>query len=122
MGKVGDSVSVNNKTSAATEVKTTAPKAEVKSQTTLSPLNDSNSGASSKLGDVTTSGNSIKDKLQSFDGTKPKPAGFSKEAAVTKTGGQVIIDAGAGDDQIGVSQDKKTGDITVTVNGEAQTF
>ena len=120
MGKVGDSVSVN-KTNAATEVKTTAPKAEVKN-TTTAPLNDSNSGANSKLSDVRTSSNSIKDRLQSFDGTKPAPAGFSTEATVTKTGGQVIIDSGAGDDQIGVSQDQKTGNNTVTVNGEAQTF
>ncbi len=122
MGKVGDSVSVNNTNRAETKVND-APKTEVKNQTTTAPLkDDSNIGATSKLGELNNFGNKIKDKLNGFFGDTPPASNFSKEATVTKTGGEVIIDSGAGDDQIGVSQDPKTGDITVTVNGERQTF
>src|SRR6185369_5725630 len=119
MGKIGDSTSVQNSNPVNNETKaaaSTTPKTEAKTSTV--PLDDSTSGATSKLGAVNTSGATMKDKLQSFDGTTPAaPEVFSKEATVTKTGGQVIIDAGKGDDQIGVSQDAK-GNITVKVNGE----
>ncbi|QUV84705.1 hypothetical protein [Chloracidobacterium aggregatum] len=49
-------------------------------------------------------------------------SGFSREATVTRVNGQVVIDTGAGDDQIRVTQDARTGDVTVSVNGESRTF
>ncbi|MGQ9897833.1 MAG: M91 family zinc metallopeptidase [Acidobacteriota bacterium] len=47
---------------------------------------------------------------------------FSREATVTRVNGQVIIDTGDGNDQIRVTQDARTGDVTVSVNGESRTF
>ena len=44
------------------------------------------------------------------------------EASVSRDGDRVIIDAGGGDDQIGVTQDATNGSVTVTVNGERHTF
>lgn len=78
-----------------------------------------NAGATSKLGELFNKAAQFKqgilNKLQAA-------MDFSKEATVTKTGDKVTIDAGAGDDKIKVSQDAKSGDITVDVNGKTQTF
>ena len=57
MGKIGDSTSVQNSNPVNNETnatRSTTQKAEVKTQ--VAPLNDANSGATSKLGDVNTSG------------------------------------------------------------------
>ncbi len=119
MTKISDSTSVRNDNRINNDKIKTPEKVEVKPR---SISGDQDNGANGKLGDLKNFGDSMKSKLLNFAGVKPAPAGFSTEATVTKTGGKVIVDAGAGDDQIGVRQDAKTGDVTVTVNGEAQTF
>lgn len=118
MTKISDSTSVRNDNRINNDIKT-PEKVEIKPQTVL---NEQNNEAAGKFGDLKNFGDNIKNKLLNSVGIKTAPAGFSTEATVTKTGGKVIIDAGAGDDQIGVRQDAKTGDVTVTVNGEAQVF
>lgn len=44
------------------------------------------------------------------------------EATVTNTADGIVVDAGDGDDEINVTQDKTTNDVTVEVNGEQHTF
>lgn len=97
----------------AKSVPTTAPASAIPKEAQV--------GSSSTLLASNAAVKNIRANLQSFDGTTA-PSVFSSEATVTRTGGQVIIDSGAGDDQIGVMQDSTTGDITVNVNGESQTF
>ncbi|WP_456412667.1 M91 family zinc metallopeptidase [Thiolapillus sp.] len=48
--------------------------------------------------------------------------GLGKEATVTRRGTEVVIDTGAGNDRIRISQDAKTGGLAVTVNGEEAVF
>lgn len=96
----------------------------IKTETqSLSPQNKK-AGTMSKIGELGTSGESIKNKLNNFDAKTAAavPPDLSTEASVTKTGGKVIIDAGAGDDQISVTQNLKTGEVTVNVNGAEQVF
>jgi len=122
MGKVGDAVSTNNNIQQVNNNVQTTEKTgntEVKTSTTI-PVENTN--GAEKVNDLKTFGIRIKDKITGlFGGETPPTEVFNKEATVTRTGGQVIIDAGKGDDQIGVSQDAK-GNVTVTVNGESQTF
>lgn len=79
----------------------------------------SDAGKSSKLGELRNQANQLK-----FNAVKSAPPkDLSKEATVTKRAdGYTVIDAGAGNDKIGVEQNKKTGEITVKVNGASQTF
>lgn len=44
------------------------------------------------------------------------------EATITRTADRIIIDAGAGNDQINVTRDAASGGVTVNINGEAHTF
>ena len=118
MGKIGDSTSVQ-KTNQVNNNPTTTTNNKPEIKNAVQPLANTNDGSTSKLGDSNTKGVLTKDKLQRFD-EKPTEV-FSKEATVTRSGDQVIIDAGDGDDQIGVSRDAR-GNVTVTVNGESQTF
>jgi len=48
--------------------------------------------------------------------------GLGKEATITRKGTEVVIDAGAGNDRIHVSQDAKTGGLAISVNGEDAVF
>lgn len=45
-------------------------------------------------------------------------SGFGAEATVTKTEDKVTIETTKKDDKIGITQDAKTGDMTVEVNGK----
>jgi len=121
MSKVGDAVSANNNVRQVSDEQT-AVKNEALRVKTATTVPVENTNGAEKLSDLKTFGSRIKDKITDLFGGKNPAQVFSKEATVTRTGGQVIIDAGAGDDQIGVSQDAKTGNITVSVNGESQTF
>ncbi|QUV80792.1 calcium-binding protein [Chloracidobacterium sp. D] len=83
-----------------------------------------------KLNDLQTLGQNLKARLTQAMGrqvtgqpsTAVATSGFSREATVTRVNGQVVIDTGDGDDQIRVTQDARTGDVTVSVNGESRTF
>lgn len=81
-----------------------------------------------RLNDLQTFGQTVKARLTQAANSSPTnstPAqtpGFSREATVTRVNGQVVIDTGDGDDQIQVTQDARTGDVTVSVNGESRTF
>lgn len=122
MAKIGDSTSVQ--TTSRIDGGANSPTKPETPASAVTPTVSNNGGETSKLSDLNTNGVTTKNRLQSFDGTTPAPTpteAFSKEATVTRTGGQVIIDAGAGDDRIGVSRDNK-GNITVNINGETQTF
>jgi Ca2+-binding RTX toxin-like protein len=44
------------------------------------------------------------------------------EATITRTSDRIIINAGAGNDQINVTRDAATGGVTVSINGETHTF
>jgi Ca2+-binding RTX toxin-like protein len=81
-------------------------------------------GKNSKLGELDNKGSQIKQNLLSATKTLPVQTvpTFSKEATVTKSGDKVIIQTNATDDKIGITQDAKTGDVTVQVNGEKQVF
>ncbi len=87
--------------------------------------NQTSAGNATKLGELQNTGTQIKQSLLSktpaLPATPPPPT-FSKEATVTKTGDKVTIQTNSTDDKIGITQDAKTGDITVKVNGEQQTF
>lgn len=82
--------------------------------------------AGSKLGEFGMRESQLKAKFTNEVPTKPvdppKPPDITTQATVTRNGSQVIIDAGDGDDNVGVRQDPKTGDVTVTVNGAERTF
>lgn len=55
--------------------------------------------------------------------TADRPAdALGKEATITRTGNEVVIDAGAGNDRIHISQNATTGEVTVAVNGEKELF
>lgn len=123
MSKIGDSTSVQNTSQVNNEPVKAKTNTETKPPVSTPTELDNSSGANTRTGDLASFGDSIKNKIQSlFNGGKVQPAGFSSEATVTRTGGKTVIDAGDGDDQINVQQDPKTGDVTVVVNGEAQTF
>jgi Ca2+-binding RTX toxin-like protein len=96
------------------DLKTTAQK----------PENLVDSGKNSKLGELENKGSQIKQNLLSTAKTllAQTPPTFSKEATVTKSGDKVIIQTNATNDKIGITQDPKTGDVTVQVNGEKQVF
>lgn len=90
-------------------------------KTILPSKSETSTDSDAKINEFKNIGDFFKDKIGDFfkDLLEPK---LTKEATVTKTGDKVIIQTGSKDDQIGVKQDSKTGDITVTVNGESQTF
>lgn len=83
---------------------------------------DTDAGSASKLGEFNNQSSQIKQNLFAKLQTGTPASGFGTEATVTKIGDKVIIDAGAGNDKIGITQNRKTGDITVSVNGKTQTF
>lgn len=93
------------------------PKAEVTGQT------ESDAGKASKVGELENQANQLKFNLVNRPtDPPPPPKDFSTEATVTKVGSQTVIDAGAGDDKISVTQNAKTGEVTVNVNGASKTF
>ncbi len=125
MSKVGNTDSSNgnkiNNPSPASNVATATIKKTATSNVDSSAPQAlvSNDGATSKLGEQKNTAEAVKTSLDA----KTPPSVLSKEATVTKTAaGEVVIDSGVGDDKIGVTQDVKTGDVTVNVNGESQTF
>lgn len=81
-----------------------------------------NNNDKSKSGDAAFRGDLFKSNLSA---ALPKPAKppepLAGEATVTRVNGTIVIDAGAGDDKIGLTQNSK-GEITVSVNGKKQTF
>lgn len=80
---------------------------------------------SGKLNELHTLGQTIRARVTQTMGPSSAPSassGFSREATVTRVNGQVIIDTGDGDDQVRVTQDARTGNVTVSVNGESRTF
>lgn len=123
-----NSVSNTNKTESVTTKSTNeTPKTETPSITT----EQQTAGTMSKIGELGTAGEAIKNKINSFSSataaitaatTTTKPPDLSTEATITSVGGKTVIDAGAGDDQISISQDPKTGDVTVNVNGAERSF
>ncbi|MEP6923004.1 MAG: M91 family zinc metallopeptidase [Pyrinomonadaceae bacterium] len=86
------------------------------------PTQSDDAGKNSKVGELQNKGSQIKQNVLADVKSPKAPADFSKEATVTKVGNETVIDAGAGDDKISVSQNVKTGDVTVTVNGAKRTF
>lgn len=83
---------------------------------------NADAGSVSKLGELLNQASQVRQNfLAKFPPIK-QIFGFGAEATVTKIGDKVVIDAGAGDDKIGITQDAKTGDVTVEVNGKKQTF
>lgn len=128
MASIEANNSVNKDTSAnivnkASEVApgTTTAGAKVKTESLSSE--QSRAGTMSKIGELGTSGEALKSKLNGFDAKPPTlPPDLSTEASVTKTGGKVVIDAGTGDDRISISQNPKTGEVTVNVNGAESSF
>ncbi len=81
--------------------------------------------SASRLNDLQALGQNLKARLAQAVGQTSVPmtsSGFSREATVTRVNGQVVIDTGGGDDQIRVTQDARTGNVTVSVNGESRTF
>lgn len=80
-------------------------------------------GSASKLGELNNQSSQIKHNLfAKFPNPAATAANFGSEATVTKTGGKVIINTSCKDDRIGITQNPKTGDVTVNVNGKTQTF
>lgn len=112
---------VNNVSRVAS--KQTAEKPEKNAFAPLS-AEQSKAGLMSKIGELGTFGQAIKDKLNELVETVKAaiPPDLTTEASVTKAGGKVIIDAGAGDDKIAVTQDVATGAVTVNINGAASSF
>ncbi len=92
------------------------PKAEVTEQT------ESDAGKASKIGELQNQASQLKFNIVNRPIDPPPPKDFSKEATVTKVGNQIVIDAGAGDDKIAITQNAKTGEVTVNVNGASKTF
>lgn len=126
--EANNSVSKNDSVSSVSKTAEVAAKtANETKQTQATPLDSetSRAGTMSKIGELGTAGEAMKSKLNGFD-AKPTeaaiPPALSTEASVAKTGGQVVIDAGSGDDQIAVTQDPKTGAVTVNVNGAESSF
>jgi Ca2+-binding RTX toxin-like protein len=105
-----------------------APKPEVNNAPAESPA--PKAGADSKLGELNFQANQNKFNVAQEAAGAGAAAGaaaakadpFDAEATVTRVGDNVIIDSGAGDDNIGVTQDAKTGDVTVNINGASRTF
>lgn len=89
--------------------------------TPTTPQTEETVNAEAKINDFNNIGDTIKEKLKQVAEKLFGPK-LSKEATVTKVNEQVIIESTAKNDKIGIVQDPKTGDITVTVNGEKQTF
>lgn len=103
-----------------------APKPEV-TNTPAAQAPANNDGADSKVGELNFQANQNKFNVAAQEAATgaaaaAKPDPFDAEATVTRVGDKVIIDAGKGDDTIGVTQDAKTGDVTVDVNGKTRTF
>ena len=92
------------------------PKAEVTGQT------ESDAGKASKVGELQNQASQLKFNIVNRPIDPPPPKDFSKEATVTKVGNQIVIDAGVGDDKIAITQNAKTGEVTVNVNGASKTF
>lgn len=89
------------------------------------PNNKIDAGSASKMGEFLNQAGQAKQqflaKAATVLSTAAQTSGLGAEATVTKVGNQVIIDAGAGDDKIGVTQDA-AGNVTVEVNSKKQTF
>lgn len=120
MGKINEhNTNISNvraRTDAGTE-------ARAETQPTVRRDAAENAGQDSKTGEFRNLG--AQNKISLGSGSTPAadaPSDITKEASISSVGGKIIIDAGAGDDRIGVSQNAGTGDITVSVNGATRTF
>ncbi len=120
MSQVADVARKQAPTPSVSEPVKDKPKAAVTQASAT--LDNEIAGANSKLKDnegvVDWVKEKIKDAYESVFGADK----LSKEATVTKSGDKTIIQTGSKDDQINITQDPKTGDVTVAVNGEKQTF
>ena len=116
----------NNSASEVSKANEVSAKTENKSSVVSEPLSAENSsaGTMSKVGELGTSGEAMKARLNgSLNKTEAAaPPDLTTEASVTRTGGKTIIDAGAGDDRIAITEDAKTGAVTVNVNGAESVF
>ncbi|MEZ5307433.1 MAG: M91 family zinc metallopeptidase [Pyrinomonadaceae bacterium] len=79
-------------------------------------------GLMSKVGELGTEGAAIRNRLESELPVNNAVPDLTTEASITRSNGKVVIDAGDGDDQIAVTEDPKTGELTVTVNGAERKF
>jgi len=89
-------------------------------QELIDSKSDRKAGMMSKIGEVGVDGAARRSKIESFV-AKAVPD-ITTEATVTSAGGKTIIDAGAGDDSVSVTQDPGTGVLTVNVNGAEREF
>ena len=121
--RISETVSSNNRVEPVRAETPRATNTETTRATVAAPVETANqpTGAD-KINALQTFGTRLRERVENLFGARTPPPVFSKEATVTRTGGQIVIDAGAGDDRIGVAQDPKTGAVTVSVNGESQTF
>lgn len=98
-----------------------APKVIEPPKTEIAPRVESDAGRASKLGELQNQASQSK-----FNHAKlaavALQTGFDKEATVTKVGDKTVIDAGAGNDNLGVTQNATTGEVTINVNGASKTF
>lgn len=88
-------------------------------------LGSSNIGTAGQIAELHRYGDqmrkSIESQTQASQNQSLEQNGFAREATVTRFGNTIIVDAGDGDDQISINQNS-LGQITVSVNGEQQTF
>ncbi|NNE68557.1 MAG: hypothetical protein HKN33_18470 [Pyrinomonadaceae bacterium] len=98
----------------------TNPKESYAPQEVIDSNADHNAGLMSKIGEVGTDGVARKNQIESF--MQKAVPDISTEASVRRAGGKVVIDAGSGDDNVSVTQDPKTGELTVNVNGAERAF
>lgn len=126
--EAGNIASKNNSVDTAQKTSAVVPQAKTENAKTETPQlspEQSKAGTMSKVGEVGTSGEAMKSKLNGFDKNKTEAAvapDLTTEASVAKAGGKVTIDAGAGDDNISITQNPKTGEVTVNVNGAESSF
>ena len=83
---------------------------------------ETDSGIGSKLGEYYNQASRTKQNLLAKLNIIPQATGYGTEVTVTKTGDKVVIETTKKDDEINITQDAKTGDVTVEVNGKQQVF
>ncbi len=81
-------------------------------------------GKDSKIGERINLGLQLKGKILGETAKSTLPPDIKTQATVNTdpVNNRIIIDAGAGDDTIRVTQDATSGDVTVNVNGAERTF
>jgi hypothetical protein len=87
-------------------------------------LTTDDAGREGRLGDLFADGINARFRMlfaAAFQTGAPTPPNLSTQASVTDTGGRIVIDAGAGNDNVSVTR-TATGGVTVNVNGAERTF